>query len=249
MNAGNRTARLIGKNTGRTVRLALILWVLASPLFSETWMGLEVEPENRCSAYNRSRDYRYSQSLEPAIAARMGGIRCRYTGKLYRSLRQTDIEHVVALSEAHDSGLCAADAGTKRRFANDLLNLTLSDPAVNRYQKGAKDAGEWMPQIDPRAFAETVFRVKRKYGLSIDPREQKALERAIAGRTLPVLPDSLEVQADSLLEQNPLDLWDDNGNGRITCAEARKHGIAPVPRDHPAYVYMRDGDGDGWVCE
>ena len=23
--------------------------------------------------------------------------------------------------------------------------------------------------------------------------------------------------------------------------------IAPVPRDHPAYVYMRDGDG--WVCE
>ena len=56
------------------------------------------------------------------------------------------------------------------RFANDLLNLTLSDPAVNRYQKGAKDAGEWMPQIDPRAFAETVIRVKRKYGLSIDPR-------------------------------------------------------------------------------
>ena len=52
--------------------------------------------------------------------------------------------------------------------------------------------------------------------------------------------------ADSLM-QNPLDLWDDNDNGRITCAEARRHGIAPVPRSHPAYVYMRDGDG--WVCE
>ena len=155
----------------------------------------------------------------------------------------------MALSEAHDSGLCAADAVTKRRFANDLLNLTLSDPAVNRYQKGAKDAGEWPPQIDPRAFAETVIRVKRKYGLSIDPREQKALERTLAGGTFPVLTDSLEVQADSLLEQNPLDLWDDNRNGRITCAEARRHGIAPVPRDHPAYIYMRDGDGDGWVCE
>ena len=25
--------------------------------------------------------------------------------------------------------------------------------------------------------------------------------------------------------------------------------LDPVPRDHPAYVYMRDGDGDGWVCE
>ena len=43
--------------------------------------------------------------------------------------------------------------------------------------------------------------------------------------------------------------WDDNGNGRITCAEARRHGIAPVPRGHPAYRYMRDGDDDGVVCE
>ena len=46
-----------------------------------------------------------------------------------------------------------------------------------------------------------------------------------------------------------LDLYDDNGNGRITCAEARQHGIAPVQRDHPAYSFMRDGDGDGVVCE
>ena len=46
-----------------------------------------------------------------------------------------------------------------------------------------------------------------------------------------------------------LALWDDNGNGRITCKEARRHGIAPVPRDHPAYPYMRDADGDGVVCE
>ena len=46
-----------------------------------------------------------------------------------------------------------------------------------------------------------------------------------------------------------LALWDDNGNGRIICAEARRHGIAPVSRDHPAYEYMRDADNDGVVCE
>ena len=46
-----------------------------------------------------------------------------------------------------------------------------------------------------------------------------------------------------------LRLWDDNGNGRITCREARRHGIAPVPRSHPAYPFMHDGDGDGMVCE
>ena len=46
-----------------------------------------------------------------------------------------------------------------------------------------------------------------------------------------------------------IDRWDDNGNGRISCAEARRHGIAPVPRGHPAYRHMRDGDNDGVVCE
>ena len=46
-----------------------------------------------------------------------------------------------------------------------------------------------------------------------------------------------------------LERWDDNRNGQITCAEARRHGIAPVPRDHPAYRFMGDGDGDGVVCE
>ena len=46
-----------------------------------------------------------------------------------------------------------------------------------------------------------------------------------------------------------LQLYDDNGNGRITCAEARNHGIAPVRRGHPAYPYMNDGDDDGVVCE
>lgn len=53
----------------------------------------------------------------------------------------------------------------------------------------------------------------------------------------------------SVAAGDPLDLYDDNGNGRITCAEARAHGIAPVPRSHPAYRYMRDGDNDGTVCE
>ena len=46
-----------------------------------------------------------------------------------------------------------------------------------------------------------------------------------------------------------LRLYDDNRNGRITCKEARRHGIAPVPRGHPAYPFMRDGDNDGVVCE
>ena len=55
------------------------------------------------------------------------------------------------------------------------------------------------------------------------------------------------LQAD--IEALILALWDDNENGRITCAEAEAHGIAPVDRAHPAYRFMNDADDDGTVCE
>ena len=45
--------------------------------------------------------------------------------------------------------------------------------------------------------------------------------------------------------------YDDNRNGRITCKEARRHGIAAVCRSHPANRYMqaRDGDSVAWENE
>ena len=36
----------------------------------------------------------------------------------------------------------------------------------------------------------------------------------------------------------------DDSNRPISCAETRRHGMAPVRRRHPAYRYMRDRDGD-----
>ena len=47
-----------------------------------------------------------------------------------------------------------------------------------------------------------------------------------------------------------LEKCDTNGNGRITCAEARKCGLkTPIKKDHPAYKCMTDRDKDGMVCE
>ena len=36
-------------------------------------------------------------------------------------------------------------------------------------------------------------------------------------------------------DNDALQQWDDDGNGRISCAEARRHGLAPVHRGHHAY--------------
>ena len=106
--------------------------------------GITVAPECRCSPDDR--DDSYSQATEPLIAHELGGMWSPYDGAEFESLRESDIEHIVAISEAHDSGLCAAPVVVRRRFANALGNLTLATPALNRNQKGAKDSAEWQPE-------------------------------------------------------------------------------------------------------
>ena len=46
-----------------------------------------------------------------------------------------------------------------------------------------------------------------------------------------------------------LERYDHNRDGCIKCAEARRHGIAPTYREHPAYKHTRAADSDGAVCE
>ena len=248
----------------RPIRLALGCLAAAAALglvagaSAETWRGLTVAPEHRCAPYDKKRDYPYPQSVEREIVRQLGAVYGPYTGRCFASTGETDIEHIVAASEAHDSGLCAADAATKARFARDTRNLTLASPRVNRHQKSGKDAAEWVPPRNRCWFAGRALEVRLAYGLTIDRREAAALERILSrcGSTAlePIVctvPSASGVGAPSAPAHrgNALALYDDNQNGRITCAEARRHGIAPVPRSHPAYRYMRDGDGDGVVCE
>ena len=216
-----------------------------------SWRGLVVAPEQRCSPYDAD-DYRYPQSVEDRIVDELGGVYGPYTGRWFASTSDTDIEHMVARSEAHDSGLCAADPATRRRFATDLLNLTLAGPQLNRYDKVDRDAAEWLPAQNRCWFAARVITVRERYGLTIDRREADALDRVLAGCTSTELITFArgEVPATAAASvPEEIATWDDNRNGRVSCAEARAHGIAPVMRDHPAYPFMRDGDGDGVVCE
>ena len=143
-----------------------------------TWRGLVVAPEHRCSAYD-SNDYAYPQAVEPGIARELGGIYSPYTGQCFATLWETDIEHMIARSEAHDSGLCAASVAARRQFASDPLNLTLASPALNRDQKGAKDAAAWLPPQNRCWFAARVVQVRRTYGLTIDRREAAVLEQVL----------------------------------------------------------------------
>ncbi|NMR27448.1 hypothetical protein HH219_18220 [Pseudoalteromonas sp. NEC-BIFX-2020_015] len=168
----------------------------------------------------------------------------------------TDIEHIVAASEGHDSGLCNADENKRIQFATDLLNLTLAAPKINRCSTGGKcgfDPSEWLPEKNKCWFANRIVEIKTKYELSVDREEANTLEAVLSKC------DSFEMifypyegsagQTDVPVIVDALTLYDTNKNGKITCSEARAHGIAPVYSDHPAYEYMSDRDGDGKVCE
>ena len=123
-----------------TLCAAALAVFLPHSAVAQEWRGLVVAPEERCAPYDAS-EYRYPQSVEPRIADTLGGVYSPYTCEMLGKLTETDIEHIVARSEAHDSGLCLASPERKREFARDIRNLTLSDPYLNRDVKGAKGRG------------------------------------------------------------------------------------------------------------
>ena len=118
---------------------------------------MTVASDNRCSPYSPD-DYACWQSVEGNIVGGLGGIYSPYTCETFESTRDTDIEHIMARSEAHDSGLCVADSDTRARFDRDLLNLTLVSPSVNRKQKSARDAADGARALAARGWTTRCFR-------------------------------------------------------------------------------------------
>ena len=151
------------------------------PAGSPTWMDLPVCEEGARVSYDRDAFGSAYSSLEDEIIDALpksdGQVYTPYTCTLFDiqadGTAATDIEHIVALAEAYDSGLAESQFQT---FAGDIDNLTIADPTVNRRQKSDLDAGEWEPPENRGWFAARVVAVKQKYGLSVNPDERDALQ-------------------------------------------------------------------------
>lgn len=227
--------------------LMLIILLLAPALDSrleETWRGLTVAHESRCSTYDPD-DYPYPQSVEDQVILETGGVYSPYTGEWFVDKFETDIEHIVARSEAHDSGLCAASQATRRRFARDLRNLTLASPSLNRYQKVAKDAAEWLPDKNRCWFARRVIEVRQAYSLTIDRREVRALDAVLASCEsweMVLFPQSAGLSELVSDDEGPCGPYKN-------CTELRKDHPRGVPKGHCAYQSRMDRDKDDWACE
>ena len=131
-------------------------------------------------------------TVSPRVSSRVGS-RCGLTGgrwysyvndTSYLATSSLDIDHVVALAEAWDSGARTWTTARRRAYANDLgdpRSLVAIKDSVNQ-SKGDRDPAGWMP---PYAGATCRYvtdwvAVKIRWRLTADPAERATLVRIAA---------------------------------------------------------------------
>jgi len=100
-----------------------------------------------------------------------------------------DIDHVVALSNAWQTGAAYFDKTKRQQIANDPLNLLAVDFSLNR-QKGDGDAATWLPPLKSYRcdYVARQIAVKAKYGLWVTQAEKGAIIKLLEkceGQKLP----------------------------------------------------------------
>ncbi len=87
------------------------------------------------------------------------------------------IDHVVALSNAWQTGAFKLSADQRKALANDPLNLFAVKGRLNS-QKGDGDAATWLPPLKSFrcAFVAQQIAVKAKYSLWVVPPEKAAMQ-------------------------------------------------------------------------
>lgn len=94
-----------------------------------------------------------------------------------------DIDHVVPLKEAWDSGAWRWNANTRERFANDLgyAGALIAVSASSNRSKSDRDPAEWLPERGVCGYAKTWIAVKFRWRLAVDSREKSELARILRG--------------------------------------------------------------------
>ena len=99
-----------------------------------------------------------------------------YDGTASTNPRDFDIDHIVPLSEAHQSGGCEWSRDERKEYANDPAGLLAVSSASNR-SKGGDDPAEWLPaEADFVCDYLTLWiGIKIRSQLTIDAAEHDAI--------------------------------------------------------------------------
>ncbi|MEW2051656.1 HNH endonuclease family protein [Streptomyces sp. NBC_00377] len=119
-----------------------------------------------------------------ACTATSGSWYSPYDGATWTAASDLDIDHLVPLAEAWDSGASAWTTAQRQGFANDVTRPQLIAVTDNVNQsKSDQDPAEWMPSVTSYrcTYVRAWVQVKYYYGLSVDSAEKSALTSYLAG--------------------------------------------------------------------
>ena len=96
---------------------------------------------------------------------------------------RVDIDHMVPLAEAWDSGPARGRPSVRQSYANDLgdsRSLVGVTDSVNQ-AKGDQDPAEWLPTYDNCRYLREWVAVKHRWRLTVDSAEKSALPSLASG--------------------------------------------------------------------
>jgi Protein of unknown function (DUF1524) len=164
--------------------------------FGPAWADTD---HNGCDQRNQvlARDLtgvRFKPAARPCVVV-AGTLRDPYTGAMIVFTRgqgtseAVQIDHVVALSDAWQTGAQQLDAPTRELLATDLSNLLAVDGPTNQ-SKSDGDAATWLPPAKGYrcAYVARQVAVKTRYRLWVTAAERDAIARVLSscpGQPLP----------------------------------------------------------------
>ena len=172
-----------------------------------------------------------------------------------------DIDHVVALSNAWQTGAFGWDIRKRAAFANDPMNLLAVDASANR-QKGDGDTATWLPANKSYRCAYTARQVsvKAKYQLWVTRPERDTMARILTAcprqpaRTggTPTIAAVAVNRPHRATTPSPTGGPASSTSSSVyykSCDAVRAAGADPVHDGDPGYDSHLDRDGDGAGCE
>jgi hypothetical protein len=248
--------------------------------FGTAWLDVD---HNGCDTRNDILQRDFASTVKSGPCKVMSGVLVSpYTGETINFVRgnttsqAVQIDHVVALANAWQTGAQQLSQQQREELANDPVNLFAVDGRSNS-QKGAGDTATWLPSA--KSFRCTYVAhqvsVKAKYGLWVTSSEHDAMSRILGGcpnepavasalvrtpaATAPVpAPVPAPVAAPAPAPAAPAGC-DPNYSGQcvpiasdVDCAGDGGNGPAyttgPV-RVIGTDIYKLDRDGDGVACD
>jgi hypothetical protein len=106
-----------------------------------------------------------------------------YTGKTFREAKKVDVDHVVPLKNAHESGAWAWSRERRREYANFLRdkNHLLAVSASENRKKGAKGPDKYMPPLKSYhcEYVRIWIKIKEDWELNMTEAEGETVQKIL----------------------------------------------------------------------